>query len=297
MVQATGRLEDFPLEEFLNYLSVEKGLAANSIDAYRQDLNQYHEFLAKRKIAGLDRVKRDEIIQFLLREKDRGLQPASVARRLVAVKLFHRFLTKEGRLREDITSVLDSPKLWKKLPQFLTLNEMEKILQVPDAKQAEGIRDRALLELLYATGMRVSEIAHLRMDDLNLESGFLKCCGKGEKERIVPLGRAASDALKNYFKKKRKVGEFVFSGSKGKSLTRQRIWQLIRQYSRLAGIQKKITPHTFRHSFATHLLERGADLRIVQELLGHADISTTQIYTHVSRDHLKQVHAKFHPRP
>lgn len=290
----------FPLEEFLNYLSVEKGLAANSIEAYRQDLHQYQEFLTRKKVTDLARVKRGEIVQFLLREKDRGLQTSSLARRLVAIKLFHRFLAKEGRLREDITSVLESPRLWKKLPQFLTLTEMEKILQIPKPKRPMEIRDRALLELLYATGMRVSEIAGLRLLDLNLENSFLKCRGKGSKERIVPFGQAASDSVQTYLEKVRKrvpSNEFLFVGPKGKSLTRQRIWQLIRKYAHLAGIQKKITPHTFRHSFATHLLERGADLRVVQELLGHADIATTQIYTHVSRDHLKAVHARFHPRP
>ncbi len=290
----------FPLDEFLNYLSVEKGLAANSIEAYRQDLHQYQEFLVGRKISDLNRIKRDEIVQFLLREKDRGLQTASLARRLVAIKLFHRFLANEGRLREDITNVLESPRLWKKLPQFLTLVEMEKILHVPQPRRPTGIRDRALLELLYATGMRVSEVTGLRVLDLNLENAFLKCRGKGSKERIVPLGEVACDSVKAYLEKVRKQlppSEFLFAGSKGKPLTRQRIWQLIRKYARLAGIQKKITPHTFRHSFATHLLERGADLRIVQELLGHTDIATTQIYTHVSRDHLKAVHARFHPRP
>ena len=289
----------FPLEEFLNYLSVEKGLALNSIDAYRHDLLQYRNFLTRKKVKDLGKIKRDEIIQFLMREKDRGLQAASVARRLVAVKLLHRFLVKEGRLHEDITSVLESPKLWKRLPQFLTFAEMEKILQQPKITSDAGIRDKALLEIFYATGMRVSEVSGLKTEDVNLESAFLKCRGKGEKERIVPLGEVSIDSLKLYLKKVRSglpENEFVFVGPSGRRLTRQRIWQLVRGYARQAGIQKKITPHTFRHSFATHLLERGADLRIVQELLGHADISTTQIYTHVSRDHLKSVHARFHPR-
>lgn len=296
----------FPLDEFLNYLSVEKGLAANSIEAYRQDLHQYRDFLSRKKISDLKCVRRDQIVQFLLREKDRGLQSSSVARRLVAVKLFHRFLAKEGKLGEDITSVLESPRLWKKLPQFLTLPEMEKILQFPQPKNLAGIRDRALLELLYATGMRVSEVAGLKLHDVNLGNAFLKCRGKGGKERIVPLGEVAIEAVRTYLKNKAKrtnggslsLGEeFLFGGKKGKPLTRQRIWQLIGKYARLAGIQKRITPHTFRHSFATHLLEGGADLRVVQELLGHADIATTQIYTHVSRDHLKSVHSRFHPRP
>lgn len=275
-------------------------MAANSIEAYQQDLVQYRQFLEKKKIKDLSRVKRDEIVQFLLREKDRGLQTSSLARRLVSIKLFHRFLVREGRLRQDITAVLESPRIWKKLPQFMTRPEMEKILRVPEPRGEEGIRGRALLEIFYATGMRVSEAANLRTEDVNLESAFLKCRGKGGKERIVPLGQMAIDSLRLYFSKVRgrlPASEFVFVGPKGKALTRQRIWQLIRKYARLAGIQKKISPHTFRHSFATHLLEGGADLRIVQELLGHSDISTTQIYTHVSRDHLKSVHARFHPRP
>lgn len=289
----------FPLEEFLNYLVVEKGLAANSIDAYRQDLRQYREFLAHKKVKDLSRVKRDEIVNFLLREKDRGLETSSLARRLVAVKLFHRFLVREGRLREDITSVLESPRIWKRLPQFLTLQEMKKILQMPQVKRPSGIRDQAFLELLYASGMRVSEATGLRLEDVNLESAFAKCRGKGGKERIVPLGKVAIESLRQYLEKVRSKlppSEFIFIGPRGNPLTRQRVWQLIRKYAREAGIQKRITPHTFRHSFATHLLERGADLRVVQELLGHADIATTQIYTHVSRDHLKSVHARFHPR-
>lgn len=295
MVDANG----FPLEEFISYLSVEKGLAANSIEAYQQDLKQYRDYLARKKIPSLARVKRDDIVQFLLREKDRGLQTPSLARRLVAIKLFHRFLVKEGRLREDITRVLESPRLWRKLPQFLTLTEMEKVLEAPKGRRRTGIRDRALLELLYATGTRVSEVTTLQTEDVNLESGFLKCRGKGGKERIVPLGKKAVEALRTYLAKVRgglPQSGFVFAGRQGKPVTRQRVWQIIRRYAREAGIRKRITPHTFRHSFATHLLERGADLRIVQELLGHADIATTQIYTHVSRDHLKSVHAKFHPR-
>ncbi len=291
---------DFPLQEFLDYLSVEKGLAVNSIEAYSQDLVQYRDFLVKRKIKDISRVKRDDISQFLLKEKDRGLQTPSLARRLVAIKLFHRFLLKEGRLREDITSVLESPRLWQKLPQFLTLSEMEKMLKVPMPKGNEGIRDRAILELFYATGMRVSEVTGLKTEDVNLESAFLKCRGKGGKERIVPMGQVAIDSIKIYLSKVRSSlpkSEFLFCGASGKPLSRQRLWQLVKKYAKQGGIQKKITPHTFRHSFATHLLEGGADLRIVQELLGHSDIATTQIYTHVSRDHLKSVHSRFHPRP
>lgn len=288
------------VSDFINYASVEKGLAKNSLLAYEADLKKYITFLNQKKIGNLTEVNRTHINQFLFHEKERKQEPSSIARALVAIKLLHRFLLKEGQLEEDITSVLDSPKLWKHLPTFLTQKEIETILKMPDLKKPIGIRDRAILELLYASGIRVSELVHLKLTDLNLDSGFLKCMGKGSKERIVPLGRSAKECIERYLNKVRYVGTegFLFLGSKKakERLSRQAVWQMIKAYGRKAGIKKKITPHTFRHSFATHLLEGGADLRIVQELLGHADIATTQIYTHVSRDHLKSVHSKFHPR-
>ncbi len=291
--------------EFINYASVEKGLAKNSLLAYETDLKKYVAFLADKKISDLSKVNRTHIGQFLFYEKERKQEPSSIARALVAIKLLHRFLVKEGNLKEDITSVLDSPKLWKHLPTFLTLKEVETILGIPNLKTPIGIRDRAILELLYATGIRVSELVNLKLTDLNLDSGFLKCFGKGGKERIVLLGRSAKECIERYLNKVRPENnkseiksEILFLGSKKakERLSRQAVWQMIKAYAYKARIKKKITPHTFRHSFATHLLEGGADLRIVQELLGHADIATTQIYTHVSRDHLKSVHSKFHPR-
>lgn len=293
--------QDPLLTDFLGYLSVERGLAANTLLAYGQDLAFYWDFVkGKLKLQGWDRVKREHILEFLMAERKRGLDSASLARRLVSVKLFHRFLVKERHLKEDVTSVLDAPKLWKKLPHFLTSPELEQILKMPDRTKPAGIRDYAILETLYSTGLRVSEIAGLKAGDFNFESAFLKCTGKGSKERVVPVGRAACEAVRTYMKKVRPrqkpKSEHLFLGRGGRGLTRQRMWMLIKQYARLAGIHKEITPHTFRHSFATHLLERGADLRVVQELLGHADIATTQIYTHVSRDRLKSVHASFHPR-
>lgn len=289
------------VKEFLNYLSVEKGLAKNSLLAYESDLKKYVAFIVDKKIKDFSQVTRQHITQFLFHEKQRKQEASSIARALVAVKLLHRFLVKEGNLREDITSVLESPKLWKHLPSFLSIKEMETMLAAPNTRNTLGLRDRAILELLYATGIRVSELVGLKLQDLNLESGFLKCFGKGGKERIVPLGRTAKEFVERYLEKRRFQNghtEALFFGSKRASgcLSRQAVWQLIRRYARQARIKKKITPHTFRHSFATHLLERGADLRVVQELLGHADISTTQIYTHVSRDHLKSVHHKYHPR-
>ncbi|MDP3919867.1 MAG: site-specific tyrosine recombinase XerD [Candidatus Omnitrophota bacterium] len=291
----------FQFSDFLEYLSVEKGLSKNTLEAYGQDLAAYRVYLeATAKIKDFGLIRRNHILGFLGAEKKRGLSGTSLARRLVTVKLFHRFLVRERYVRDDVTSVLESPKLWKKLPQFLTGREMEAILKVPSPYKPNGIRDRALLECLYATGTRVSEIAGLKIHDLDLDSAFIKCQGKGGKERIVPIGRKAREAVRKYLDKVREKWNprtaHVFIGKQGKGLSRQFIWQLIKRYARLAGIQKPITPHTFRHSFATHLLEHGADLRIVQELLGHADISTTQIYTHVSRDRLKQVHAAYHPR-
>jgi integrase/recombinase XerD len=290
----------FLYEEFLNYLSVEKGLAQNTLDAYRRDLAHYDAFLKKEKVSDWSKVSRTHILKFLNIESGRGLESSSIARGLVSVKLFHRFLTKERYVANDVTSVLESPKLWKKLPQCLTAQEMESILKMPDVKKPGGIRDLALLECLYATGMRVSEITMIPVEHVYLDNKFIKCRGKGDKERLVPLGSVAVTACQTYLarvrsKMKAKTDHF-FLGRNGAGLTRQYVWQIIKKYARLAGITKTITPHTFRHSFATHLLERGADLRVVQELLGHSDISTTQIYTHVSGNRLKSVHAKFHPR-
>ncbi|OQA57586.1 MAG: Tyrosine recombinase XerD [Candidatus Omnitrophica bacterium ADurb.Bin277] len=287
-------------EEFLNYLSVEKGLAQNTLDAYRQDLTRYDEFLKKEKVSDWSKLGRPHILKFLAAEGRRGLESTSVARALVSIKLFHRYLTKERLVPEDVTSVLESPKLWKKLPQCLTMREMDAILKAPDTKTSAGIRDRALLECLYATGMRVSEVTGLTAENVYLDNNFIKCRGKGDKERIVPLGNVAVSACRAYLgrvraKLKAKSNHF-FLGRNGTGLSRQFVWQMIKKYAIRAGITKPIKPHTFRHSFATHLLERGADLRVVQELLGHSDISTTQIYTHVSGNRLKSVHARFHPR-
>jgi integrase/recombinase XerD len=288
------------IRNFISYLSVEKGLAKNTLEAYQQDLEFYKDYVAESKLGDWKRVKRDHVMQFMMGERKRGCEASTIARRLVAIKLFHRFLVREKLLEEDISSVLESPKLWKKLPHFLTPAEMDAMLKAPDLKTETGIRDKALLECLYATGMRVSEIAGMKLQDINFESGFVRCIGKGSKERIVPLGKKAIEACKTYIKeirpKQKPVTEHVFIGNRGKGLSRVAIWGLIKKNAKLAGIQKCITPHTFRHSFATHLLEHGADLRIVQELLGHADIATTQIYTHVSRDRLKSVHSQYHPR-
>ncbi|OGX06451.1 MAG: site-specific tyrosine recombinase XerD [Omnitrophica bacterium RIFCSPLOWO2_12_FULL_50_11] len=288
------------LRDFIEYLSVEKGLAQNSLLAYESDLKKYASFLSAHDVKHVQDISRNQITQFLFYEKQRKQEASSIARALVAIKLFHRFLLKEGVVKEDVTSVLDSPKLWKNLPSFLTLREVEAMLRVPNVRNPMGIRDRAILELLYATGMRVSELVGLKVEDLNLDSGFLKCRGKGGKERIVPIGRDAKQAVERYLSHGRRSNGRkgnLFTGLKrDECLTRQAVWQMVRRYARQTRIRKKISPHTFRHSFATHLLEGGADLRVVQELLGHADILTTQIYTHITRDRLKSVYEQFHPR-
>lgn len=288
------------IADFLNYLSVEKGLSKNTLTSYQFDLTAYRDFLKASTLQDLKSVSRRVIMDFLIHEKKRGLEASSIARRMVAVKTFHRFLVRERHLQEDVTSVLESPKLWKKLPMFMTIPEMERLLEAPNKKKKNGIRDRALMECLYASGMRVSEIADLKLSSVNFDHGFIRCFGKGGKERIVPLGSKAVEACKKYLaevrpKQQPKTDHF-FIGKSGMGMTRQMIWYLIKRYAKMAGITKAMTPHTLRHSFATHLLEGDADLRTVQELLGHSDISTTQIYTHVTRDHLKHVHEQFHPR-
>lgn len=290
-------------EEFLNYLSVEKGLAANSISSYGRDLNKYIKYLEKNKIISFQATKRNDVTKFMLYLKDKGLNSNSIARALVAIKMLHRFLVNEGYLRDDVTYVLNLPKLWRSLPEVLSPQETDRLLCSPNLKTKDGIRARAALELIYATGMRVSEITNLKLDDLNLDMNFVKCIGKGQKERIIPLGNYAAGALVRYIEKVRprllkdKDEPSLFLTRLGKKMSRQTFWKTIKLYAQEAKIKKKITPHTLRHSFATHLLERGADLRTVQEMLGHSDISTTQIYTHINKERLKQIHKRFHPRP
>jgi integrase/recombinase XerD len=291
------------VDTFLNYLSVERGLSRNTIVSYQGDLKNYLGFLRNRNIETLSKATRDDIINFMLYQKDRGLSANSIARRLAAIKVFYRFLVRERLLKNDVTSLIESPKLWQKIPQTLSLNEVESLLSQPNIRDTQGIRDRAILETLYATGMRASEAVNLKVDGLNLDIGFLRCIGKGSKERVIPLGRKAIMSLKRYLDitrpklLKRKESEFLFLNRFGKKISRQSLWKIIKKYARQARIKKPIRPHILRHSFATHLLERGADLRSVQEMLGHANISTTQIYTHINKERLKTIHRLFHPRP
>ena len=291
------------IDTFLNYLLVERGLSHNTIISYRKDLNVFVDFLNRRHIDALSKTTKNEVINFMLYQKDRGLAANSIARHLAAIKVFYRFLVRERILSSDPTSLIDSPKLWKKIPQVLSLNEVDALLAQPNIRDRQGIRDKAVLETIYATGMRVSEAANLRIANVNLDIGFLRCIGKGNKERVIPLGKKAVSSITRYIQQSRpkllkgKDSEFLFLNRSGKRISRQSLWKLIKKYARSARIKKPVRPHILRHSFATHLLERGADLRSVQEMLGHANISTTQIYTHINKDRLKTIHKMFHPRP
>ncbi|MDP2939381.1 MAG: site-specific tyrosine recombinase XerD [Candidatus Omnitrophota bacterium] len=291
------------LDEFINYLSVERGLSVNTLLAYKSDLNKYFDYLTKQNIFSLENVDKNRITSFLLMQKQKNMSVNSVSRNLAAIKSFHRFLVREGLNKLDPTSLLESPKVFKPMPDVLSQAEIELMIRISYSRNWQGIRDNALLELLYASGMRVSEIVNLKIEDLNLDVGFVRCIGKGQKERVVPIGKKAILAVERYLGKirpklaKENSGSFVFLSRLSKKISRQSIWKLIKHYAKKARIKKTIKPHTLRHSFATHLLERGADLRSVQEMLGHADISTTQIYTHIDKDRLKAIHKKFHPRP
>ncbi len=288
---------------FLNYLSVERGLSNNTIIAYKEDLGAYTDFLSSHSIDVLTKATKNDVVDFMLWQKDRGHSPNSIARRLAAIRMFHRFLVRERIVRVDPTGLIDSPKLWKKIPETLSLNEVDALLNQPNSRDKQGIRDKAILETLYATGMRVSEAVNLKVDNLNFDIGFLRCIGKGNKERVIPLGKKAIGSIKKYQELARpkflkgKESEFLFVSRFGKKISRQSFWKILKKYSRQAKIKKPIRPHILRHSFATHLLERGADLRSVQEMLGHANISTTQIYTHINKERLKAIHRMFHPRP
>jgi len=290
------------LKSFLEYLSVEKGLAKNTIEAYKRDLTSYFYYLRTKNILNINCVNTTTIVSYLLLMQKSGKASSSISRACAAIKSFYQFLFKENMIKEDPSVNLDAPKLEHRLPKVLTIQEVEKLLSQPDMTNLLGIRDRSILELLYSTGIRVSELTSINIDNVNLEAGFLRCIGKGSKERIIPVGAITLNYLRQYMSYARKQllngkeSKILFLNRQGKTMTRQGIWKLIKKYSKQAGISKKITPHTLRHSFATHLLENGADLRAVQEMLGHADISTTQIYTHLTRNKIKQVYDNTHPR-
>jgi integrase/recombinase XerD len=285
---------------FLEYLSVEKGLSNNTIQSYSRDLNKLFLFFQKEKIPWT-RAKESDLVKFIHHMSRSGLSARSLARLISSLKSFYRFLILDGILKKNPANNLTSPKSWLSLPKFLSVKEVESLLHQPKRDDTRGIRDRAMLELLYATGLRVSELVSLRMSDVNLDVGFLFCRGKGGKERIVPLGGSSSGAIHRYLAESRpryllRDSDFLFLTYRGEPFTRQGFWKVLKKYATEAKLEDKISPHILRHSFATHLLERGADLRSVQLMLGHSQITTTQIYTHVTRTQLRRLYEKYHPR-
>ncbi|GAB3791602.1 site-specific tyrosine recombinase XerD [Virgibacillus kimchii] len=291
------------IDDFFHYLLIERGLSENTLTSYKRDLNLYTDYIAKTvEKTDWNHVTRNDIIHFLQNVKDSGKSAATISRYISSIRAFHQFLFREQLVSGDASMHLEIPKKERKLPDVLSVSDVEKLLSIKDSS-ALAVRNAAMLELLYATGLRVSELITLKVSDLHLTMGFVQCFGKGSKERIVPLGDAAKNAVKNYLNnarnhliKKNRDTRILFVNHHGKPLTRQGFWKVLKQVANQAGITKTITPHTLRHSFATHLLENGADLRIVQEMLGHEDIATTQIYTHVTKGRLKDIYNTYHPR-
>ena len=290
------------LDLFLNYLLVEKGLTKNTIEAYSRDLAAYLDFLAERGRVDPVKVTALDVAEHVTRLKDAGLAPRSRARALSAIRMFHRFLQIENYADKNPTAIIEAPKTVNRLPEVLSGREVERLLTTVNGDGVQEVRDRAMLELLYATGVRVSELVALKLRDVNVAAGYLLTMGKGEKERLVPIGESARKAVSEYLAVTRTIldrkgdSEYLFLSRLGGKMSRQAFWNIIKKRSLAAGIRKNISPHTLRHSFATHLLENGADLRSVQIMLGHADLSSTQIYTHVTRERLKRLHEQFHPR-
>jgi len=286
------------VEAYLDHLHLERGLAANTLESYRRDLEQ---FAAETKTATVEAVDRDRITAYLARRRRAGIAPTSTARFLSALKGLFRFLQLNAWHDRNPAEEVDAPKKWHTLPGVMSFDEVERLLAAPDVKTARGLRDRAMLEVLYATGLRVSELTALRLDQVTEDPPLVRVMGKGNKERLVPLGAEAWRLINDYMNTARpaantRLSPYVFLNNRGGALTRQRFWQLIKFYAHGAGIKRAIHPHVLRHSFATHLLENGADLKSLQMLLGHADISTTQIYTHITEERLKRVYEKYHPR-
>lgn len=291
-----------PVKRFLDYLFIECGLAGATITAYQRDLTEFWDHLIDTN-ADLADLSMEDIQRHLIALTERGLGSTSIARHLAAIKVFLRHLYAERSIRRDLASLIESVRKWRNIPKTLHVEQVETLLSAPDPSQEFYLRDRALLELLYASGMRVSEVVHLPTEQINLKLGYVRCLGKGQKERIVPIGRYAIESVREYLSGLRaqllgnRHTPNLFLSRTGRALDRSTVWRLVRKYAEIGGLKTNVSPHTLRHCFATHLLSGGADLRIVQELLGHADIATTQIYTHVDKERLVEIHRKFHPRP
>ena len=291
------------LESFLQFLFWEKRVSDHTVTAYQQDVAFFLEFLSQKGCRSLQEVNLEILEQFVVEESKKGLERSSLARRISSLRTFFFFLVRERMVGENLAKLLDAPRIQRNLPEILTPEEVERLIATCDGTSPRGLRDRAILELLYSSGLRVSELVLLEFSHLDLENGMIRLWGKGFKERVVPFGEEARNTLIAYLERGRPVllknsrSNYIFVGdSSGRPLTRQNVWTLVKGYARKAGIEKNITPHTFRHTFATHLLENGADLRIVQEFLGHSDIATTQIYTHVNRKVLREVYDRAFPR-
>ena len=290
------------VQEFLNFITVERGLSRNTIDAYERDLRQFSAYLTNSGIEGPAQVQAQTLVSYLRHLQQENLKAASVTRKLAAIRSFFQYAVRERHLKIDPSVTIDSLKTPFHLPKVLSEKEITRLMEQPGATKPAGLRDKAMLELMYATGVRVSELVSLKLFDLNMDMGYIRCFGKGSKERIVPMGGSAQNALLDYLDRgrpkllKRAEEDTLFLNHHGRKMTRQGFWQIIAAAARRVGIKVTVTPHMLRHSFATHLLDHGADLRSVQEMLGHSDIATTQIYTHVTRTRLKEVYDKTHPR-
>ncbi len=293
---------DSHIDSFITHVRVERQLAGNTVEAYARDLRCLAASLARQGATVVASVTEAHLIQFLVEQGKRKLTSRSIARSLVTVRRFFRFLLDQKHIASDPSAHIESPGRWHKLPKVLSLEQVDALLAQPDRSTTLGMRDHAILQLLYASGLRISEIADLATNQINLQQGFVLPLGKGSKERVVPMGRAAIEAITDYIEHARPKlatgfrSDRLFLSRRGEGLSRQRLWAMVKRMARRAGIAVNVTPHMLRHSFATHMLERGADLRSVQTMLGHADISTTQIYTHVNTKHLKDLYKKFHPR-
>jgi integrase/recombinase XerD len=290
------------IDRFLDAVWMERGLSQNTLSAYSRDLVAFARWLSANRNGQLLQAQREDILAYLATRVENGAKPRSTARLLSSLRRFYQHAIREGWMQSDPSDRIDAPKLGRSLPKSLSEDEIESLINAPDVKTALGLRDRAMLELLYATGLRVSELVELRIPQVNLRQGVVRTLGKGSKERLVPLGETAADWLEKYLDDGRadilkgQKSEHLFVTQRGSSMSRQAFWYVIRRHAQNAGIHKSLSPHTLRHSFATHLLNHGADLRVVQMLLGHSDLSTTQIYTHVARERLKGLHAQHHPR-